>query len=318
LREKAYPLIKEAARFILDFLVEDAQGRLVTNPSHSPENKFRLPDGTQSVFTYGATMDIEIIHELLTNCEQAGQLLGVDSDLQTEIASALSRLAPLQISEQTGRLQEWIEDYEEVEPGHRHISHLYAVYPGSQITLQDTPELAQAARKALEYRLSHGGGHTGWSRAWIISLWARFGEPELAWENLQALLAKSTLDNLFDTHPPFQIDGNFGGTAAIAEMLLQSHGGEIRVLPALPEAWPKGQVSGLLARGGHTVDIEWAEGRATRVRIQSRFDGKVRVRVPEGTELGLTGTVEGTATEGNAIELDCKAGETIDLPAYSA
>ena len=318
LREQAYPPIKEATRFILDFLVEDAQGRLVTNPSHSPENKFRLPDGTESVFTYGATMDLEIIHELLTNCAQAGQILGVDTDLQAEIGRAVSQLAPLQISEETGRLQEWIEDYEEVEPGHRHISHLYAVYPGSQITLQGTPELARAARKALTYRLSHGGGHTGWSRAWIISLWARFGEPELAWENLQALLAKSTLENLFDTHPPFQIDGNFGGTAAIAEMLLQSHGGEISVLPALPKAWPDGRVSGLLARGGHTVDIEWAGGRATRVRVCPRFDGRMRIRAPEGTVLEPGGTSEATRSGDNAIELACKAGETIELFARTA
>ena len=314
MRERAYPLIKEAARFILDFLVPDQEGRLVTNPSHSPENRFRKPDGAESVFTYGATMDLQIVRELLAHCIEAERILGVREGLSAEIEETLHRLAPMHISARTGRLQEWIEDYEEVEPGQRHISHLYAVYPGCQITLRGTPELAEAAVKSLAYRLAHGGGHTGWSRAWIISLWARFEQPEQAWENLHALLARSTLENLFDTHPPFQIDGNLGGTAAIAEMLVQSHEREIHVLPALPTAWPEGRVGGLMARGGYVVDVEWSCGQVDRLAILPRFGGKVRIRAAKGTQWRPVGEgVDLQVIEDGLVKLTCIAGRAIQL-----
>ncbi len=291
LARRGYPLMKGAAQFMLDFLVEapagsPMAGKLVTNPSHSPENEFRKADGSKSSFTYAATMDLEIIYDLFHNCLEANAVLGPDGKFDTEfrdqLKSALSRLAPLQISPKTGRLQEWVEDYEEPEPGHRHMSHLYGLHPGHEITLRGTPELAQAARKSLEFRLANGGGGTGWSRAWVVNFWARFEDGELAWQHLNHLFAKCTLPNLFDTHPPFQIDGNFAATAGIAEMLLQSHAGEISLLPALPKAWPRGAVSGFRARGGYEVAIRWDQGRLTGGEIKALHDGRcvLRTRVP--------------------------------------
>jgi len=298
LRSRAYPAMRGAVLFVLDSLVEAPPGtrfagKLVTNPSFSPENGYML-NAQKALLTYGATMDLELIAALFESFSQASRQLQSDTDIRTAALQAIDRLPPLQVGSR-GQLQEWIEDYPEVEPDHRHVSHLWGLYPGQAISPSRTPAMAAAARRSLELR---GDAGTGWSKAWKIALWARLLDGDHAHLLLRSLLAESTLPNMFDTHPPFQIDGNFGAAAAIGEMILQSDEDGVHLLPALPKAWSEGYVRGLRARGDLTVDIEWKGGRLLAAKLGSNRARKVLVR-----------------NTGRSIELDLVGGRQIQLAA---
>ena len=264
--KERFPTMLEAAEFLLDYQVEDGE-YLVTCPTLSPENEYHLPGGECGVICKGASMDNQIIHELFEVCIKISHILEYEDERIERMKKVLCKIPPVSVGKY-GQIMEWNEDYEETDPGHRHISQLFALHPGTQISPRKTPELAEAARKTIERRLSFGGGHTGWSRAWIINLWARLGDGEEAIKNIKALLRESVLPNLLDNHPPFQIDGNFGVTAGIAEMLLQSQEDEIIFLPALPKEWNSGKISGLKARGGYTIDMEWENGKIIRKEMR--------------------------------------------------
>jgi alpha-L-fucosidase 2 len=340
LKQRAYPLMKSSAQFFLDFLVEIPQGmpyagKLTTNPSHSPENAFEKPDGTQSMFTYGATMDIEIITDLFRNCMEAARVLGsknqpFDEAFSRKLQEVLDRLVPVQVSKRTGKIQEWIEDYKEIELGHRHISHLYGLFPGEQITTSGTPELAVAAQKTLEARLkgnpnaaieeagnkypsfgsylnNNGGGN--WQRAWLSALWSRLGNAEMAYDSHAKQITQILAPNLTGDRM-MQLDGSFGITAAMSEMLVQSHEGFIHLLPALPVQWNNGSVEGLRTRGGFVLGLSWENGEVKSVNLQSSAGNTCRLKLKNPNIKGvfsLKGKRIPSVTEKGILTFDTKS-----------
>lgn len=346
LRERGYPRLRENAQFLLDSMVTDPKTeRMVTGPSCSPENKYKLPDGTAHNVCMAPTMDIEIVRAVLTRLLQSASVLATspnwdataDAELHNRARLALIKLPPFQVGK-AGNLQEWQQDYAEAEPGHRHISHLFALFPDDQITPNRTPDLARAARVTLDHRLSNGGGSTGWSRAWVLCCMARLQDGDAAYTSLQRLLADSTRGNLFDIcgkkeNSPFQMDGNLGGPTGMVEMLLQSHasGGNneaaqmrgaesaanvIRLLPALPKAWPNGSFRGLRARGGLEIDLEWQNGKATAATLKAHLDLTHHILAPKGQRIASvspsqTQTIPGAGPD--ELVLPVKAGESFTV-----
>lgn len=310
LNEK-YETLREAAEFFVDFLIEDKKGRLVTCPSVSPENSYITESGSQGALCIGPSMDSQILHELFTAVIESSEILGRDESFAKKLLGMRERLPKPEIGKY-GQIKEWAEDYDEVEPGHRHISQLFALYPADIISSRKTPELAKAAKATLERRLSHGGGHTGWSRAWIINHWARLFDGEKLYENIIALLSHSTNPNMFDMHPPFQIDGNFGGSAGIAEALIQSENDEIIILPALPSEWKNGSFRGLKARGGFEVSCEWKDGKPVSARITAVRNGKCTV-VAEKCEVECGGEKRQCDYHDGACSFEVSAGKAYSL-----
>jgi alpha-L-fucosidase 2 len=321
LRDRAYPLMRDCAIFCLAWLIEDGKGHLTTCPSESTENDFMAPDGKPAMTSADCTMDMALIRELFANCVAASKLLSIDAPFAQQLEAASARLVPYQIGS-FGQLQEWSVDFVESTPGQRHMSHLYPLFPGSQITPQATPALAKAARISLERRIANGGAYTGWSRSWAIAFWARLHDGNMALDSIGKLLHHDTNRNLLDVQdleksPIFQIDGNLGTTAAIAEMLLQSHDACIHLLPALPSSWAHGSIKGLCARGGLELDLAWSDGKASSCTVRCHHDDTFRFRTPAGQTIvtisdGLKKPMH-TRQQDGLVEVDLKGNRSYRL-----
>ena len=316
--EEIYPILKGACEFVSDYLVEDQNGCLVTSPSNSPENEFYYTDANgekqESMLTYGATIDFEIIDALFTRTIHANRIIENDERFIKNLEEILSKLPPVKVSERYGTVQEWIKDYEENDPGHRHISQLFGLYPGDSIN-ESKPEIYEAAKRTIARRIENGGGSTGWSRAWTINFYARLKDGNNALKHLSYLLSECTAYNLFDIHPPFQIDGNFGGVSGITEMLIQSHLGEpdsriVELLPALPDSWKKGKISGVRARGNFVFDIEWDEGKVKNVSVTAEEDSTLLLKLNNRTGVPAG---DGFKIENSVLKAEIDANETLNL-----
>jgi alpha-L-fucosidase 2 len=315
LRDRAWPILQGASQFFLCYLVDDGSGHLVTGPSISPENSYSLPDGSHHSLTMGPTMDIEIVRELFTRTLDAGHILDTDSAFLSQVENARSKLPPFKVGRH-GQLQEWQRDYDEPEPGHRHISPLWALFPGTQISLEDTPDLAKAAQTLLERRLSYGGGQTGWSRAWVINFWDHLHAGAKAYDSMRVMFSQSTFPNMMDTHPPglFQIDGNLGAANGMLEALVQSRwmpdATEVELLPAVPEQWSEGSVTGVHVRGGAILDMRWRAGKVESLTVHATSSGDLRLIPPMGQTVAAIITTGGkpvTRGHGDEIPLTSRA-----------
>lgn len=311
--KSVYPTMKEAALFFEDMLIEDPNnGYLVTAPTTSPENAYKTPSGDVVHISAGSTMDNQIVRELFTNVAEAAQLLDVDSDWIKTLEEKKKRLAPTSIGKY-GQVMEWLEDYEEVEIHHRHVSQLYGLHPGYELTYDKTPELMEAAKVSLNRR---GDESTGWSMAWKINFWARLQDGNRAYKLIKDLLkpageGRGSYPNLFSAHPPMQIDGNFGGSAGIMEMLLQSHEGYIHLLPAIPDGWKNGSVKGLKARGGAVVDFTWKDGKTDYIKLTSDTDNSFSLKI-HSKDVNIKG-VKDYSIENDILKFKLSKGESIEI-----
>lgn len=304
-----YHIMKESAEFFIDYLIDNGEGKLVTCPSVSPENTYLTADGVEGCLCMGASMDTQIITVLFEDIIKSAEILGKDEEFSTELKELLKKLPQPEIGKY-GQIKEWAVDYDEVEIGHRHISQLFALYPANLISPNKTPKLADASRATLIRRLIHGGGHTGWSCAWIANMWARLYDGRMVYENIKNLLAYSTAPNMINNSPPFRIDGNFGGASAITEALMQCCNDEINILPALPDEWNSGYITGLRAKGGFGVDIEWENSKLKSASITSDFGGECHLRTNCVVSIVCDGETVGSRIENDVIIFDTKKGNT--------